>query len=109
MLTDTDIYFSEEDMQSLLDDAVSGQAIINDALAFFINDVMVHYMHCTPMFKTLVYTALTVECVNDDCSTVRFLDRDGIELETLSTTSKFGSILSSKPVIRLLQRHVNKP
>jgi hypothetical protein len=109
MLTDTDIYFSEEDLQSLLDEAVSGQEIINDALAFYINDAMVHYMHCKPSFKTLVYTALTVECVNDDCSTVKFLDKDGIELETLSTTSKFGSILSSKPDIRHLQRHVNKP
>jgi hypothetical protein len=109
MLTDTDIYFSEGDLQSLLDEAVSGQEIINEALAFYLNNAMVHYMHCKSMFKTLVYTAVTVECVNDDCSTVRFLDKDGIELETLSTTSKFGSILSSKPEIRLLQRHVNKP
>jgi hypothetical protein len=109
MLTDIDIYFSEEDLQSLLDEAVSGQEVVNEALAFYINDAMVHYMHCKPSFKTLVLTAVTVECVNDDCSTVRFLDRNSNELETLSTTSKFGSILASKPEIRLLWRHINKP
>lgn len=68
--------------------------IENNNLPIFEADIL-KVISVTYEFKSLLKESDRIECVNDDCSVVRFLDKNGNELETLSTTAEFGYLLSS--------------
>lgn len=99
MLTDKDIII---DSSALIAETPAGQRYSVEYLVFVENNGLPFYQAdyiksvcITDDFKSLIRQSDTIECVNDDCSVVRFLDKDGNELETLSTTSELGSLLSS--------------
>jgi len=68
--------------------------IENNSLPIHEADIL-KVVSITNEFKSLLRESDTIECVNDDCSVVKFLDKNGNELETLSTTAEFGYLLSS--------------
>lgn len=99
MLTDNDIYFSEQD-----DAAAKALVNVGDRyevkhISFGFDGQVVHSMATHESFVTLFQSASSIECVDEDCSIVKFIGKDNEELETLNTDSKLGSILASNPTL----------
>lgn len=104
MLTDNDIFFSETDRQALIDSVAEGQAYKIRGIIFNLKneDGEIEWLKridTHDWFMDLLNKTKTIECVEEDCSVVRFLNSSGEEIEQLTTTSEFGSALASKPNI----------
>ena len=102
MLTDNDIYFSDEDKAALIESTNVGDQYSIRGVYVIIKDEqgdIETYKHLLTYnsFTDLLLRATTIQCVNDDCSTVRFLDYKGDELDQLTTTPELGSMLASDP------------
>ena len=102
MLTDNDIYFSDEDKASLIESTNVGDQYSIRGVYVIIKDEqgdIETYKHLLTYdsFTDLLQKAKTIECVNDECSIVRFINRQGDELEQLTTTPELGSMLASNP------------
>jgi hypothetical protein len=102
MLTDNDIYFSDEDKAALIESTNVGDEYRIRGVYVIILDEQRNietYKHLLTYdsFTNLLLRTTTIECVNDDCSTVRFLDYKGDELDQLTTTPELGSMLASNP------------
>jgi len=102
MLTDNDIYFSDEDKAALIENTAAGQDYrIRGFYVYLKNeqgDIETYKNILTyDWFTDLLLRTTTIECVNDDCSTVVFLDHKGNELDQLTTTSELGSMFASNP------------
>lgn len=99
MIKDEDIIRNPEEVAANTPDGekYSLQYVLfieNNNLPIYEADIL-KVISVTYDFKSLLKESDTIECVNDDCSVVRFLDKNGNELETLSTTAEFGYLLSS--------------
>jgi hypothetical protein len=104
MLTEDNICFSDEDEQALIDSTEVGKQYSIPAVYVSIfnenGDIeWLRKINTYPWFVQLISKAVVIEGVNDDCSIVRFVDSDDNELDQLTTTSEFGSVLSSNPRI----------
>jgi len=102
MLTDNDIYFSDEDKAALIESTNIGEDYSIRGVYVIIKneqgDIETYKNILTyDWFTDLLLRTTTIECVNDDCSIVKFLDYKGNELEQLTTTSELGSMLASNP------------
>jgi hypothetical protein len=102
MLTDNDIYFSDEDKAALVGSINAGdQYSIRGFYVYLKNeqgDIETYKNILTyDWFTDLLMRATSIECLNDDCSTVKFIDYKGDELDQLTTTSELGSMLASNP------------
>jgi len=102
MLTDNDIYFSDEDKAALIENTAAGEDYsIRGFYVYLKNeqgDIETYKNILTyDWFTDLLLRTTTIECVNDDCSIVKFLDYKGDELEQLTTTSELGSMFASNP------------
>ena len=105
MLTEDNICFSDEDEQALIDSTEVGKqySIPLVYVSIFNENGDIEWLRqirTYTWFTQLLSKAVTIEGVNDDCSIVRFVDSKNNELEQLTTTSEFGSVLSSNPKIR---------
>ncbi len=94
MITDNDIYYSF---------GKQGEGVIA-AIAFGIDGYIVETMSTYTSFIDLINLSSYIECINDDCSMVNFMDKSGLIIQTLKTNSKLGSILASEPVVFELMR-----
>ena len=102
MLTDNDIYFNDEDRAALTETLnVGDEYRVRGVIVIMKNEegevetakqILTHNS-----FTNLLQTTKTIECVNDECSIVRFINRQGDELEQLTTTPELGSMLASNP------------
>jgi len=104
MLTDNDIFFSETDRQALIDSVAEGEAYKIRGIIFNLKneDGEIEWLKridTYDWFMDLLNRTKTIECVEEDCSVVRFFNSSGEEIEQLTTTSEFGSALASKPSI----------
>lgn len=90
MLTDTDIYFFWKENEK-------PESIKNHmALGFGINGKLIADMVTYVDFYELLINSDEIIPMNEDCSVVNFI-KNGIVVETLKTSSFFGSLLSSSP------------
>lgn len=104
MLTDNDIFFSETDRQALIDSVAEGEDYKIRGIIFNLKNEngeieWIKRIDTYDWFMDLINKTKTIECVNENCSVVRFLNSSGEEIEQLTTTSEFGSALASKPNI----------
>lgn len=104
MLTENDICFSDEDEKALIDSVAVGEEYKIRGVIIVIwdenrNIEWIRRISTYDWFTQLLSKAVKIECVNDDCSIVRFVDSEGNELEQLTTTPEFGSVLSSNPTM----------
>ena len=104
MLTDNDIFFSEADRQALVDSAAEGEAYTIRGIIFNLKDEdgnieWQRRIDTYDWFMNLFNKTKTIECVNEECSVVKFIDYNDKEIEQLTTTPEFGSALASKPNI----------
>jgi len=102
MLTDNDIYFNEEDREALTETLNVGDEYIVRGVIVIIKDEQgevetVKQILTHNSFTDLLLRTTTIECVNDECSIVKFVNHKGDELEQLTTTSELGSMLASNP------------
>lgn len=102
MLTDNDIYFNEEDRAALTETLNVGDEYIVRGVIVIIKDEQgevetVKQILTHNSFTDLLLRTTTIECVNDECSIVKFVNHKGDELEQLTTTSELGSMLASNP------------
>lgn len=104
MLTEDDIFFSEVDRQALVDSVAEGEDYRIRGIIFNLKNEngdieWIKKIQTYDWFMDLLNKTKTIECVEEDCSVVRFLDSSGEEIEQLTTTSEFGSALASNPNI----------
>ena len=102
MLTDNDIYFNDEDRAALTEKLnVGDEYIVRGVIVIMKNEegevetakqILTH-----TLFTDLLLRTTTIECVNDECSIVKFVNHKGDELEQLTTTPELGSMLASNP------------
>jgi len=90
MLTDEDIYWPPQKPKD---------AIIS--LAFGFDGEIVHTVVTYVYFYHLILNSQIV-CKTDSCNVVDFINSNGAVVETLQTTSLFGSILASSPAVFVL-------
>ena len=104
MLTENDILFSETDRQALIDSVAEGNTYRIRGIIFNLKNEngeieWLRKINTYDWFMNLLNKTKTIECVNEDCSIVRFLNSSGEEIEQLTTTPEFGSALASNPNI----------
>jgi hypothetical protein len=104
MLTDNDIFFSETDRQALIDSVAEGDSYRIRGIIFNLKNEdgeieWLRKINTYDWFMNLFNRTKTIECVNEDCSIVKFIDYTGEEIEQLTTTPEFGSALASNPNI----------
>jgi hypothetical protein len=102
MLTDNDIYFNDEDRAALTEKLnVGDEYVVRGVIVIMKNEegevetakqILTH-----TLFTDLLLRTTTIECVNDECSIVKFVNHKGDELEQLTTTPELGSMLASNP------------
>jgi hypothetical protein len=102
MLTDNDIYFNDEDRAALTETLnVGDEYSVRGVIVIMKNEqgevetakqILTHNS-----FTDLLLRTTTIECVNDECSIVKFVNHKGDELEQLTTTPELGSMLASNP------------
>jgi hypothetical protein len=94
MLTNADVYFSGDMSKGVV-----------MAIAFGIENEIVHTMPTYTFFYDLIQTSDSIVCDSDDCTSLKFLDKSGKTIETLTTDPKLGSVLASSPkVFEILRR-----
>lgn len=102
MLTDNDIYFNDEDRAALTETLnVGDEYSIRGVIVIMKNEQgeveTAKQILTYNSFTDLLLRTTTIECVNDECSIVRFVNHKGDELEQLTTTPELGSMLASNP------------
>ena len=104
MLTEDDIFFSEADRQALIDSVDEGEAYRIRGIIFNLKNEngeieWLKRIDTYDWFMDLLNKTKTIECVEEDCSVVKFIGYDKKEIDQLTTTTEFGSALASKPNI----------
>jgi hypothetical protein len=102
MLTDNDIYFNDEDRAALTEKLnVGDEYVVRGVIVIIKNEEgeveTVKQILTHTLFTDLLLKTTTIECVNDECSIVKFVNHKGDELEQLTTTPELGSMLASNP------------
>lgn len=106
MLTDADVFFplTVEARDAAMENLAVGELLVipSPIAAIWSSPGKLEVAKRIPTYQWFVEILVkskTIECVNEDCSLIRFIDNSGNELAQWQTTSELGSILSSNPKI----------
>lgn len=102
MLTDNDILFNDNDESQLLETLnVGDEYHVPGTIVCIYNDdgkiEAAKQFSTHSWFIEILQNSSKIECVNDDCSIIKFVDINNNEINQLTTTSQLGSMLASNP------------